>query len=989
MEIASLDRQGSTEFKGDPAAEPVVINERDFIKARRDAVRGQDDTGLSGLAFSGGGIRSATFGLGVLESLKELGLLEKFDYLSSVSGGGYISSWLSANCLRKPNWLAKGADWRESIAHLRKYSNYLSPQLGFFSADTWSMLTIWIRNTILVQLTVVLSLVLVMLLARSLDVPFQQWPPQQGARWLTVALFLLAVTGIGANLMQLQRPAASHEHKGQFSYDACGWRAWGAVALGALAGAVTIKVVTGFNPFIDGPANEYALPMALCLSLCAIALVPPVLKLRCLLPKAKPGCDEVIYDQSQVQTMVVLPMIFTAFLLAAVMWGLVRGTVPGNEITGMKHYGELVLKAWRHWPFPIAISFASMLILSCCSLRRDVLRDAGWRPFAYAGLAIGVSALSAAALHAMFCGILVLMQLFYEKGESGVWHALVWGPPLLLIAFSLAVTLQIGLLGRSSLEGMREWWSRLAAWVCIYAFGVWLAMVSALYGPLLTAWLVDGEHWPGISAVVAWIASTAGGLLAGNSNKAAGDDKIRSEPASSGSKVINAIALVAPYVFIAGLLLVVSSAIHVVLWNSERADGTWVQLNLFYANHWPYLKTGNEHLSWIILGCAIALGIFMWRVDINEFSLNAFYRNRLVRCYLGATRVQARKPQHFTGFDDADDLPMSELQGGTAANPVAAGPLHIVNCALNLGGSSDLSLHTRHSANFAITPYVMGSSYLKALDGKPGYQPHSDFRRPVTLGQAVAVSGAAASPNQGYHTSPAVAILLTMFNVRLGWWFANPARKPKHASPLLSMRYLLLELFGLADAGAKYVMVSDGGHFENLAMYELVRRRCKLIVASDAECDPEMNFEGLGTLIRMCKVDFDTEIVINVRDIRLHNGYSRSRFAVGAILYPDGTTGLLIYLKASMNGKAEDSSVQQYHATHPTFPHESTGDQFYAEDQFESYRRLGKELTDAVFKSSLSQMDWVELSKVWPEVPVPPSKITVLPRRRTGDGRRA
>src|ERR1051325_10667675 len=101
--------------------------EIDVIRTRHTGSEPIEDR-LVGLAFSGGGIRSATFGLGVLEGLKKLGLLPKFDYLSTVSGGGYIGAWLSGNCRRNPGWLEPDADWRPSTAHLRRYSNYLSPQ---------------------------------------------------------------------------------------------------------------------------------------------------------------------------------------------------------------------------------------------------------------------------------------------------------------------------------------------------------------------------------------------------------------------------------------------------------------------------------------------------------------------------------------------------------------------------------------------------------------------------------------------------------------------------------------------------------------------------------------------------------------------------------------------------------------------------------------------------------------------------------------------
>jgi hypothetical protein len=352
------------------------------------------------------------------------------------------------------------------------------------------------------------------------------------------------------------------------------------------------------------------------------------------------------------------------------------------------------------------------------------------------------------------------------------------------------------------------------------------------------------------------------------------------------------------------------------------------------------------------------------RVDINEFSLNAFYRNRLVRCYLGATRfapADQRTPQNFTGFDDKDDLPLAELTA-------PAGPLHIVNCALNLGGSSDLALHTRHSAAFTLTPLHCGSAYQsrdqQGGSTELGYVPtglYGGTSGAPTLGQAIAVSGAAASPNMGYHTSPVTAFLLTLFNVRLGWWFPNPGRSAASSpSPHFNLTYLLAELFGGASDKSTFVSISDGGHFENLAAYELVRRKCRVIIISDGECDSALTFAGLGTLIRMCEVDFNVTITLDVEDIRLTGAtpWSTRRWAVGRIVY-GGTTpdGILVYLKASMTGH-EDTSVLQYKSSHPTFPHETTGDQFYGEDQFESYRHLGRAIAlEAFGQGQLSAPD--------------------------------
>ncbi len=171
--------------------------ERRVLQQRRN-----DDTSdrLVGLAISGGGIRSATFGLGVLQTLHRLGLLKQLDYLSTVSGGGYIGAWLSANCRRHREWLDPSTDWRPSIDHLRRYSNYLSPQVGFFSADTWSMATIWMRNTLLILSVVLLGI------AVALAVPFElfrHWPEVGNLRWASILLFVLGIVGIAGNQMRV------------------------------------------------------------------------------------------------------------------------------------------------------------------------------------------------------------------------------------------------------------------------------------------------------------------------------------------------------------------------------------------------------------------------------------------------------------------------------------------------------------------------------------------------------------------------------------------------------------------------------------------------------------------------------------------------------------------------------------------------------------------------------------------------------------------
>jgi hypothetical protein len=395
--------------------------------------------------------------------------------------------------------------------------------------------------------------------------------------------------------------------------------------------------------------------------------------------------------------------------------------------------------------------------------------------------------------------------------------------------------------------------------------------------------------------------------------------------------------------------------------------GWWRNLNEFLNHGVPSLRfLGNLAALAGTLAVLVICGVlFSWRFNINIFGLNQFYRNRLVRCYLGATRWKPglRHPEVFTGFDDEDDLELTQLRFDPPLDGAHfRGPFPVVNCSLNLGGSADLTVHTRQSASFALTPLYAGADRPKV-----GFAPiakKDGFADSVTLGQAVSVSGAAASPNMGYNTSPLVAVLLTMFNVRLAWWFPNPGKKKwNQDSPLLSLSYLGLEFLGLADENSNFVNISDGGHFENLGIYELVRRRTKVIIASDAECDPELAFGSLGNVIRICETDFGAKIDIDVSSIRKQadTGRSAAHSAVGRITYGNGSLGYLIYLKASLTGD-EEADIQQYRAGHPDFPHQSTGDQFFSEDQFESYRRLGQHIATVALRPGATQPNMVALA---------------------------
>jgi hypothetical protein len=364
--------------------------------------------------------------------------------------------------------------------------------------------------------------------------------------------------------------------------------------------------------------------------------------------------------------------------------------------------------------------------------------------------------------------------------------------------------------------------------------------------------------------------------------------------------------------------------------------------------YWIYIALCTAFL----LASGLLLGR---RASINLFSLNNFYGNRLTRCYVGAS-TQPRSPNPFTGFATEDRVLFRDL--GPSEGKKTQKPIHIVNTALNLVGGKELAWQQRKAAAFSFTPLFTGFALppTTEMSGEEAFWPTRSYTgsEGPSMGNLMAISGAAASPNMGYHSSPAMGFLLTVFNVRLGRWCPNPASvDPGNMSrhgPRAGWWFLFKELFGLTSEVSGFVYLSDGGHFENLGLYELVRRRCQTIVVSDASFDPTYSFEDLGNAIRKCRVDLGVEVSIDVNPIRLKKdtGFSSESVAIGNIRYPgdaDEPSGRLIFIKATLTG-SEPTELREYRANHPEFPHRATSDQFFDEPTFESYRRLGRFIGD-------------------------------------------
>ncbi|WP_315798732.1 hypothetical protein [Bradyrhizobium sp. SZCCHNRI3043] len=211
----------------------------------------------------------------------------------------------------------------------------------------------------------------------------------------------------------------------------------------------------------------------------------------------------------------------------------------------------------------------------------------------------------------------------------------------------------------------------------------------------------------------------------------------------------------------------------------------------------------------------------------------------------------------------------------------------------------------------------------------------------------------------GLQTTRYSSFWLTILNLRLGAWLRNPLADLQRATRP-TVKNLLQELLAKADEKGAYVHISDGGHIENLGVYELLRRRCRLIVAVDGEHDERMIFHGLTNLQRLAYIDFGIVIEANLEDLRIgREGHSRSHFRFCRIRYPLGQSdlqeeiGYLVYLKLSLTGN-EGEFIRRYKVDEPAFPHHSTINQFFTEVQFEAYRALGEHVGDKMFLPAIS-----------------------------------
>lgn len=804
---------------------------------------------LAALCLSGGGIRSASFALGILQGLAKYKLLPKFHYLSTVSGGGYIGAWLSALRLNVGNdhLVVESLGGRSEDAvlgkeipqleHLRKYSNFLTPRLGVFSGDTWSIASLYIRNLLL--------------------------------NWV--------------------------------------------IFLPLLAACVTLPIlVTNLHVWIESlsPGDLNIFENRLAWIAVGIAAFFLVLGLSLTLAESAAEEGTRLLTQNQVLGRILIPIYASGIAVVVV--------------------AILASPAWQLAASAgIAIYFVSAAVA--------VLRRRNWK--------IARRFISWMAAGATFGALISVGITLWDTGEHGVYlHVpgavrVLIGAETLLTTFGIswfvlavvaAETVYVGLASYAkNADAEREWLARSSGILFVVAIG-WTALsLVALVGPEIIRSL---QTPVAAGALGVGAAAGVGSALAGRASMTKALPAAR-ETASKLPK---------------GWILPLLAALFLIALGVALAMG--VGSIIAQVGGSP-LDQVAASLAVVVAGVVIAAAASTF-ININRFSPHALYRNRLIRAFLGGARSTQRTPDPFTGFDQKDNVKMADLAPISTVSQFSNGLFHVVNVALNVVNTSNLAWQQRKAETFTITPLHCGNPNV-------GFKPSAEYGGKISLGTAVTISGAAASPNMGYHSSPLISAIMMLFNVRLGWWLGNPRTQGeswKDNGPRSSFLLMIKEMLGLTSSEDEYIYLSDGGHFENLALYEMIRRRCKFIVVSDAACDPKCTLEDLGNAVRKIKIDFGVDVTfakITAR-ARAVPADPLGRFcAVADIHYPeDGghpeAAGKLIYFKPGLYGELSPA-ISAYGNLSSDFPHETTGDQWFSEAQLESYRALGCHAIDCLF----------------------------------------
>jgi hypothetical protein len=959
----------------------VIVREYDEVRTRRRAIGAAADPDgkrplrLLGLSLSGGGVRSATFNLGMLQALAAAGKLKAFDYLSTVSGGGYTGGWWSAwlsrperddepgNVFPPLEDIESERDDRRAamekegstadvdrpqikdsainacedpIHHLRLFSNVMTPRKGILSADTWRAVAVIGRNillTWLILLPILLAAIMIgqmwftlggepanlmERLTRALAVPgllfigslvciffwmlfCRRWltigdkwvSTMSTAAFLALTVFLLIILGVH-RLSDI--PTAVYAALGF-------WLVYVSARLIFWKVVHHVKWSAG-----DFWRNRITVIQTTTLSFSVFALVIflfagfgyPIFEF--LLRKGENAAAQAGGWSA-----------FGLSILSAIYTAMKASPTGGGDNKAAKKDPPLLQKlAFAAAPFLLLLVLGIVLSWIGRQLYLLVLPSPG------APAPWGTSTLIEFVTRgALVAGFLFLIFALYELRPPQKW----WKSLVVVVVWFAAV------------------WAALSITPGVLNYVKWSAIaLGFLAGALVIRAILRRRMW------ILWYAFLLTGAaiwIYRNVDPAryAFSDRYLPQFVLAGI-VATLVLLLFELALGRGVntrsiaLTVIGCTIFVLVGAALGAG----------APGYPLLTLVG--LISTILGWVVALG---WLSDPNLLTMHGFYKARLIRAYMGASNARRGKSKDadITDAVPGDDMLLTQLR-----NTERGAPYHLINTMLNLVGGSDLATQARSSDSFLMSKLFCGSS-------RTGYRRTNEYAcGSISLGTAVAVSGAAASPTMGAQTpSAALSALMTLFNVRLGYWAPTPSLSYwRSGAARLWPVYTLQELVAQTTDLLPYCNLSDGGHYENTGAYSLIQRGCNVIVVGECGADPDTTLDDLGNLIRKARIDFGAEITFKDEDItrlREKKADSNIHVIIGTIRYgadhaaaiglPENERdATLVVVKPNLTG-GEPVDVKQYGYLHTDFPQQQTFDLWYDEAQFESYRRLGEE----------------------------------------------
>ena len=887
-EVTAQDSQKSAVENSPPSPGEVFedLRTRDSNASARTIALDESLPQLHGLSLSGGGIRSASFCLGVVEALAELGVLNQFHYVSSVSGGGYAASWLAAWSYREPDGIAgvqrtlretsTNAAPPSEVQHLSRYVTYLAPRAGALSADLWSLLSAYFRNlTITLGTTLPAVIVLASIpMMMALFAAFSR--SREWIVWLAgvVCVFTVTISGLGMRIL-----AEANDHDS------------------AARKATLARGLAYVGPLLGGASFAITLSAGGVLSWAAEASV----------------------------SMHTAPI----WMIVVAAGAIAIGIATYHLVIGILQSKGLAIST----RMKVGLRKIPARLKHCVCVPLSIL------------VSLGVMALFELVVQLSFHSLLLEAPLKFA------FATITLGPVFWCAAVLLGETFLQAVLSRELDDGDREWMARFGG-LCLTTSVAWLLLcVATLWLPVLAKIIGVGWVWGSfllLLLIAKWLLAAPRFLAL-------------------------AISVAATF-----CLCTIGFAIFFITdrWLAEGASFGDVELKVLYAG-----------LGLFALAAALDL-----TVNINRFSMHALYRDRLVRTFLGASRNKDRATgdpgipegqekqfgervgSPFHNFDAHDNPQLNWLKSDASWRANHWMPIFLFNASLNRTWHTSEPGRMAKAFSFSFSPFFCGSKFTGYCETEGYVSNEGGF----TLGAAMATSGAALSSRSGRFDNRLLAFFLTLLNLRLGTWLGNPnnVKTRVMAGPRSSSKAYLTELFGGSSERRDWIHLSDGGHFENLGTYELIRRGCRKIVAIDGSADPDRNFSDLSNLIRLAREELNVGIepVSNIRigGRELSQGRYAALFSVN---YPEGASGRLIYIKPAFYSDTLFNvpiEVQSYAKSSSEFPHEPTMDQFFSAEQFDAYRRLGQHQIRTIFagpkKSAYHLRDLFDLADEHTEV---------------------